>query len=209
MSNLSEIRKNLTTVSDLLKKDVFHKWKKSCSGDLRYFAGTSFSRGTPEQKGLLDNLCDKPHLVLNDITNSVDRWLTTYEKLLKKEIALTGANALDKFIRDGVNYIYRFAVIGNYFREIPSLFVDQSTSSVTTRKGLEQYKKNEQLKSEYLKIFNTQMERLLGCDTNESVTTKLLGLVDSVKTQAILEPVQDKIDYIRLTCNNIKISKLK
>ena len=203
--DIYKIIQHVLTARDVLKRG-FSKWRHNCEKTLPSYTGTTHSPKTSEQKIILDRLCTTPSYFDKNIINPLFSWLETFYKLSKKEMALTGPDALDKFIRDGVNHVYRFVVVLNYFVEFVNNFVTESSLSVTSQEGKTQFMKRQQIKQEIRNSFNDHIEELIGC--KDTLSTRLLELTKGIKAQ-YYDSVEDKIKYLTNTCTNIRYQRLK
>lgn len=204
MSDLEKIITNLTAVSNNLKNTAFPNWRKTCSKSLKLYTGTMYYKIDKEQKYILSQVCDSSIYFRDRVVEPLKNWLKQYDMMLKGNLAVTGKDGVDKFIRDGVNHTYNFIVVLNYFREFPDLFVSENKSG---QKSPQEFIKNQKIAKEYKNILNVHLNQLLGCVDN--LSTNLLPLSKKIKNPYIISTVESKIKYLDATCVNYRIEQLK
>lgn len=193
--NIDNVLKKFEEVHPMVRSAVSN-WIKGCDKSLSYYTGPDFAKLSADQRAILKELCEKSFSYLNEkIVTPLFTWLYMYNQLLKKKIALT--KPYPNFVRDGINHIYRYVVILNYFIEFKSFMEPEGSV-----KKLPEQQKRLTTKANEMKAL---LYDLVGCDkASKARGTDLSGEVVKVlgvpRDSKVLAPVRDKIGYLLNTC---------
>ena len=193
MNDIEEIKiiiNNLQHTEELLQRALVN-WKKNIKNcqNINIFPG----------KKIIENLCNHPNSVyLNkEFFEKLYTFLNVYIAIREKKLAYTG-KSLDNFLKIGLNSIYKYVIVSEYFTNNIKYIVPDNTDNT------DKFRKIVKTQNVYKDYLLTLSENLIGCKKRLFM---FLPLIDSIKNLNDDQKKQKR--YLSDKCLNIRTDKLK
>jgi hypothetical protein len=156
------------------------------------------------QTGLIKEICSNPYVLNRDVFDPLIKWLYDYQLNREGKLAFTGSNGVDYFLKLGLNYIYKFVVVVDFFTRNPDFFAPNPPGPVTSA-NLKENSEARKIQNDYQQILNILSSKLIGCD--EKLSFLFLKLSRTVKN--LPDNLKKIQTYLDQKCLSLKATSLK